>query len=472
MTEGTGAESAQDIFDWTTAQRVLADAASMADDGEIYLEDARAESFVWDDGRLRQASYNARRGFGLRVVSGGMAGYGHSTSLEREAIQRAADAAVIARSGRTGSPDVALIRGRPLYRDVDPLAAPEFSAKTRLLEQIDSYLRNADPQVVQATIHLSGERRAISILRPDGERLDDARPLVTIGISVVVERAGRRETGSCSMGGREPYARFIARERWKDMADEALRIARVNLDAVPAPVGEMDVVLGPGWPGVLIHEAVGHGLEGDFNRKGASVFAGRIGEQVAAPGVTIVDDGTFENRRGSLSFDDEGTRTRRNVLIEDGILVGYMQDRMNARLMGVSPTGNGRRQSYAHAPMPRMTNTFMEAGAYDPREILKQLKRGIYAANFGGGQVDITNGKFVFRCTEAYLVEDGAIKTPIAGATVIGDGPRAMRNVLMVGNDLQMDAGVGTCGKAGQNVPTGVGQPTLYIKGLTVGGQQ
>jgi len=472
VTEGTGAESAQDIFDWTTAQRVLADAASMADDGEIYLEDARAESFVWDDGRLRQASYNARRGFGLRVVSGGMAGYGHSTSLEREAIQRAADAAVIARSGRTGSPDVALIRGRPLYRDVDPLAAPEFSAKTRLLEQIDSYLRNADPQVVQATIHLSGERRAISILRPDGERLDDARPLVTIGISVVVERAGRRETGSCSMGGREPYARFIARERWKDMADEALRIARVNLDAVPAPVGEMDVVLGPGWPGVLIHEAVGHGLEGDFNRKGASVFAGRIGEQVAAPGVTIVDDGTFENRRGSLSFDDEGTRTRRNVLIEDGILVGYMQDRMNARLMGVSPTGNGRRQSYAHAPMPRMTNTFMEAGAYDPREILKQLKRGIYAANFGGGQVDITNGKFVFRCTEAYLVEDGAIKTPIAGATVIGDGPRAMRNVLMVGNDLQMDAGVGTCGKAGQNVPTGVGQPTLYIKGLTVGGQQ
>ena len=472
MTEGTSAESAQDVFDWTTAQRVLAEAARTADDGEIYLEDARAESFVWDDGRLRQASYNARRGFGLRIVSGAMAGYGHSSSLEREAIQRAADAAVIARSGRTGALDVPLTRARPLYRDVDPLVAPEFSAKIRLLEQIDSYLRNEDPGVVQVTINLGGERRAISILRPNGERLDDARPLVSIGISVVVERAGRRESGSCAMGGREPYERFIARERWKAMADEALRIARVNLDAVPAPAGEMDVVLGPGWPGVLIHEAVGHGLEGDFNRKGASVFSGRIGEQVAAPGVTIVDDGTFENRRGSLSFDDEGTRTRRNVLIEDGILVGYMQDRMNAQLMGVPPTGNGRRQSYAHAPMPRMTNTFMAAGAYDPREILKRLKRGIYAANFGGGQVDITNGKFVFRCTEAYLVEDGEIKTPIAGATLIGDGPRAMRNVLMVGNDLQMDPGVGTCGKAGQSVPTGVGQPTLYIKGLTVGGQK
>jgi TldD protein len=294
--------------------------------------------------------------------------------------------------------------------------------------------------------------------------------MVHIGVSVTVERAGRRESGSCAMGGREAYERFITRERWTQIADEALRIARVNLDAVPAPSGEMDVVLGPGWPGVLIHEAVGHGLEGDFNRKGASVFAGRIGERVAAPGVTIVDDGTFANRRGSLSFDDEGTPTRRNVLIEDGILVGYMQDRMNARLMGVSPTGNGRRQSSGHAPMPRMTNTFMEAGAFDPREILKHLKRGIYAANFGGGQVDITNGKFVFRCTEAYLVEDGEIKAPIAGATLIGDGPRAMSNVLMIGNDLQMDPGVGTCGKAGQNVPTGVGQPTLFIKGLTVGG--
>jgi TldD protein len=470
VTQDTGAERAQDVFDWTSAQRVLAEAASTADDGEIYLEDTRSESFVWDDGRLRQASYNARRGFGLRIVSGGITGYGHSCSLERDAIQRAADAAVVARSGRAGAREVSLLRARPRYRDVDPLAAPEFSAKTRLLAEIDSYLRNKDPQVVQVTINLGGERRAISILRPEGERLDDARPLVSIGISVVVERAGRRESGACGMGGREAYERCIARERWQQMADEALRIARVNLDAIPAPVGEMDVVLGPGWPGVLIHEAVGHGLEGDFNRKGTSVFAGRIGEQVAAPGVTIVDDGTFENRRGSLSFDDEGTPVRRNVLIEDGILVGYMQDRMNARLMGVPPTGNGRRQSYAHAPMPRMTNTFMEAGAYDPREILKRLKRGIYAANFGGGEVDITNGKFVFRCTEAYLVEDGAIKTPIAGATLIGDGPRAMRNVLMVGNDLQMDPGVGTCGKAGQSVPTGVGQPTLYISGLTVGG--
>ena len=303
-----------------------------------------------------------------------------------------------------------------------------------------------------------------------GANHSDHRPRVRITVSVTVERDGRRESGSAGAGGREPYEVFIAPDRWKALAEEALRIALVNLDAVPAPAGEMDVVLGPGWPGVLLHEAVGHGLEGDFNRKGTSAFSGMVGQRVAAPGVTVVDDGTIENRRGSLTIDDEGTPTQRTVLIEDGILKGYLQDRMNARLSGVPATGNGRRESYAHRPMPRMTNTFMTAGEHDPAEILASLKRGVYAVNFGGGQVDITSGKFVFQCTEAYLVEDGKIKAPIKGATLIGDGPSALTRVTMVGNDLALDEGVGTCGKAGQSVPVGVGQPTLYIQGLTVGG--
>jgi TldD protein len=359
---------------------------------------------------------------------------------------------------------------RRLYGDLDPIEAPGFTDKTGLLAEIDAYCRAKGPRVVQVSASLAGSRRAVTILRPDGARVEDARPLVRINVSVTVERDGRRENGSAGAGGREAYAAFIAPERWKALADEALRIALVNLDALPAPSGEMDVVLGPGWPGVLLHEAVGHGLEGDFNRKGASAFAGKIGQRVAAPGVTVVDDGTFENRRGSLTIDDEGTPTGRTVLIEDGILKGYLQDRMNARLMGVAPTGNGRRESYAHRPMPRMTNTFMEAGEEDPGEILAALKNGVYAVGFGGGQVDITSGKFVFQCTEAYLVEDGQIKHPIKGATLIGDGPSVLTRVKMVGNDLKLDEGVGTCGKDGQSVPVGVGQPTLYVSGLTVGG--
>jgi TldD protein len=324
--------------------------------------------------------------------------------------------------------------------------------------------------VVQVSATLAGAHRALTILRPDGAKLNDHRPLVRVNVSVTVERDGRRESGSAGAGGREPYAVFITPARWKALADEALRIALVNLDAIPSPAGEMDVVLGPGWPGVLLHEAVGHGLEGDFNRKGTSAFSGMLGERVAAPGVNVVDDGTIENRRGSLNIDDEGTPTQRTVLIEDGILKGYLQDRMNARLSGVAATGNGRRESYAHRPMPRMTNTFMEAGAHNPAEILNSLKRGVYAVNFGGGQVDITSGKFVFQCTEAYLVENGMIVAPIKGATLIGDGPSALTRVKMVGDDLKLDDGVGTCGKAGQSVPVGVGQPTLYITGLTIGG--
>jgi TldD protein len=469
--EMSSVESAKTQFDWNAARRVLGDAARGADDGEVYLEESRSESFSWDDGRLQNASYDARRGFGLRVVSGETAGYGYSGNLDEAAIHRAADAASLAKQGREGSLDVSPARvNRVVYSNEDPIASYNFGCKADLLAQIDAYCRAKDPHVVQVSVLLAGERREITILRPDGERLDDARPLVRVNVSITVERSGRREMGAAGMGGRESYDAFIQPERWKALADEALRIALVNLDAISAPKGEMDVVLGPGWPGVMLHEAVGHGLEGDFNRKGTSVFAGKVGERVAARGVTVVDDGALDARRGSLNFDDEGMPTRRNVLIEDGILKGYMQDRLNSRLMGVAATGNGRRQSYAHAPMPRMTNTFMEAGSHDPAEIVKRLKRGIYAVNFGGGQVDITNGKFVFECVEAYVVEDGQIKAPIKGATLIGDGPRAMQNVTMVGNDLKLDPGVGTCGKGGQSVPASVGQPTLYITGLTVGG--
>lgn len=458
-------------LDLDAARRILADACQGADDGEIFIEDSRSEGFSWDDGRLKSATYDATQGFGVRIVSGEMAGYGHASTLDEGAILRAAEAAKLAKRGYApvlaASPPRA---NRRLYGDIDPLAAPGFTDKTDLLAEIDAYARAKDPRVVQVSASLAGSRRAITILRPDGERFEDARPLVRINVAVTVEREGRRETGSAGAGGREPYEAFLAPDKWKKLADEALRIALVNLDAIPAPTGEMDVVLGPGWPGVLLHEAVGHGLEGDFNRKGSSAFAGKLGERVAAPGVTVVDDGTFENRRGSLTIDDEGTPTGRTVLIEDGILKGYLQDRMNARLMNVAPTGNGRRESYAHMPMPRMTNTFMTAGEHNPEEILRALKRGVYAVNFGGGQVDITSGKFVFQCTEAYLVEDGQIIAPVKNATLIGDGPTALTRVKMVGDDLKLDEGVGTCGKAGQSVPVGVGQPTLYIQGLTVGG--
>jgi TldD protein len=458
-------------LDWAAAEKTLAAAATGADDGELFVEDSRSESYVWDDGRLKSASYDAEQGFGLRIVKGETAGYGHSTVLDAAAIARAAEAAALAKRGAPAHLAEAPARAnRRLYGDIDPLAAPSFTAKTDLLAEIDAYVRAKDPRVVQVSATLAGSRRHVTILRPDGWRMDEARPLVRINVSVTVEKDGRRESGSAGAGGRNAYDEWTAPGRWKALADEALRVALVNLEAISAPAGEMDVVLGPGWPGVLLHEAVGHGLEGDFNRKGSSAFSGRVGERVAAPGVTVVDDGTFENRRGSLSFDDEGTPTGRTVLIEDGILKGYLQDRMNARLMGVAPTGNGRRESFAHAPMPRMTNTFMTAGPHEPAEIVSALKRGLYAVNFGGGSVDITSGKFVFQCTEAYLVEDGKIVAPVKNATLIGDGPTALTRVSMVGNDLKLDEGVGTCGKAGQSVPVGVGQPTLYITGLTVGG--
>ncbi len=453
------------------AEALLQGALAGADDGELFIERSESESFVFDDGRLKSAAYDAAEGFGLRVVAGETAGYAHSTEISAAAIGRAADSAALAKRGYAGvAAEAPRQTNAKLYGEEDPLASPGFSDKVALLQEIDAFARDRDPRVAQVMVSLAGERRVIEILRADGRLRRDVRPLVRLNVSITVERDGRRETGSSGAGGRAGFEAWITPDKWREQIDEALRQALVNLDAVPAPAGEMDVVLGPGWNGVLLHEAVGHGLEGDFNRKGISAFSGRIGERVAAPGVTVFDDGHLAGRRGSLTIDDEGTPTGRTILIEDGILVGYMHDRMSARLMGQAPTGNGRRQSYAHMPLPRMTNTGMLGGDTPREEMIRSVKRGLYAANFGGGQVDITNGKFVFQCTEAYLIEDGKITAPVKGATLIGDGPSALTKVQMIGDDFCFDPGIGVCGKGGQGVPVGVGQPSLKITGLTVGG--
>ena len=442
-----------------------------ADDGELFLERRRSEALVFDDGRLKTASYDAAEGFGLRAVRGETAGYAHSTEISEAALARAAETArlaVGAGGGVLAAPPQAT--NQRLYTDHDPFDDAEFAVKVEMLREIDEYLRGLDKRVVQVSASLAASMQEVEILRPEGMRLSEARPMVRLNISVIVEREGRRESGSAGGGGRYGLSPLMGSDHWKAVAREALRIASVNLDAEPAPAGVMDVVLGPGWPGILLHEAIGHGLEGDFNRKQTSAFAGLMGTRIAAPGVTVVDDGTLPDRRGSISFDDEGTPSQRNVLIEDGILVGYMQDRQNARLMGVPATGNGRRESYAHAPMPRMTNTIMLGGETDPKDVLAGLKDGLYAVGFGGGQVDITNGKFVFSCTEAYRVKDGKVGAPVKGATLIGDGATALKQIRAIGNDMALDPGMGNCGKGGQWVPVGVGQPTLLIGGLTVGG--
>jgi TldD protein len=458
-------------LDRAAAERLLAEATAGSEDGELFLEYRESEALSLEDGRIRAAAFDATRGFGLRAVLGEAAGYAHSAELSEAALKRAAETVKAVRQGRSGTLDVApRATNAKLYTDANPLAGMPFEAKTALLAAVDAYARARDPRVVQVMASLSGEWQAVQVLRPDGTRVADLRPLVRFNVSVVVEQAGRRETGSYGTGGRFGYGRVVHEAGWKAAVDEALRQALVNLESVPAPAGEMEVVLGPGWPGILLHEAIGHGLEGDFNRKGTSAFAGLLGRRIAAPGVTVVDDGTIPDRRGSLTVDDEGTPSQRTVLIEDGILVGFLQDRQNARLMGVAPTGNGRRQSYAHIPMPRMTNTIMLGGAHEPEEILRSVKRGLYAVNFGGGQVDITSGKFVFSASEAYLIEDGKVGAPVKGATLIGNGPDALTRVTMVGDDMALDPGIGTCGKNGQGVPVGVGQPTLKLSGLTVGG--
>ncbi|WP_444667059.1 metalloprotease TldD [Cereibacter changlensis] len=458
-------------LDEASALSILRAATDGAEDGELFLERRHSEALVLDDGRVKTASYDASEGFGLRAVKGEVAGYAHSTEISERALRRAAETARLAVGDGGGTlADAPSGTNQRLYTDADPIADAGFAAKIDILREIDAYARALDPRVIQVSATLSAGLQQVEILRPEGLRLTDIRPMARLNISVIVEQDGRRESGGMGGGGRYGLARLIEPSHWQGVAREALRIALVNLEAVPAPAGTMDVVLGAGWPGILLHEAIGHGLEGDFNRKQTSAFAGLMGQQIAARGVTVLDDGTIPDRRGSISVDDEGTPSDKNVLIEDGILVGYMQDRQNARLMGVKPTGNGRRESYAHIPMPRMTNTYMLGGDAEPSEIVASLKDGIYAVGFGGGQVDITNGKFVFSCTEAYRVQNGKIGAPVKGATLIGDGATALKQIRAIGNDMALDPGIGNCGKQGQWVPVGVGQPTLLIGGLTVGG--
>jgi len=458
-------------MDRTAAEKLVTEALKGADDGELFLEYRQSEGFSFDDGRLKSASFDTTQGFGLRAVCGEATGFAHASELSEKAIKNATDTVRAVTAGKSGS--IALPpagANRALYAEDNPLSEIPFDVKVKTLAEIDAYARAKDPRVVQVSASLTGSWQAIEIIRSEGARAGDIRPLVRLNVSVVVEQNGRRENGSHGTGGRTGYNFYLEESTWKSAVEEALRQAIVNLDSVDAPAGEMDVIVGPGWPGIILHEAIGHGLEGDFNRKKTSAFSGLIGERVAAPGVTVVDDGTLPDRRGSISVDDEGTASSCTTLIEDGILVGYMQDRQNARLMGVEPTGNGRRESFAHQPMPRMTNTYMLDGDRDPEEILSSVKNGLYAINFGGGQVDITSGKFVFSCTEAYLVENGKLTSPVKGATLIGTGSEALKKVKAVGNDMALDSGVGTCGKAGQSVPVGVGQPTMLLGGLTVGG--
>jgi TldD protein len=458
-------------LDLARVQRLVGDALAGSEDGELYLEYQQSEALAFDDGKLKSASFDTTQGFGLRAVAGELVGYAHASELSEPAIARAAATVKAVRAGQGGSLDTGPIgTNRRLYDAENPLGLVPFADKVRVLEEIDALARARDPRVAQVMASLSGSWSAVQIIRADGQRMADIRPLVRLNVSVMVEENGRRETGTFGAGGRQVYDSFIDPAFWRQAVDEALRQALVNLGSIPAPAGEMPVVLGPGWPGILLHEAIGHGLEGDFNRKKTSAFSGLMGQRVAAPGVTVIDDGTLNRRRGSLTIDDEGTPSQRTMLIEDGILTGYLQDRQNARLMGMKPTGNGRRQSFAHHPMPRMTNTIMLGGPHAPEDIIASVKKGLYAVNFGGGQVDITSGKFVFSASEAYLIEDGKIGAAVKGATLIGNGPDVLTKVGMVGNDMKLDTGIGTCGKDGQGVPVGVGQPTLRIDALTVGG--
>jgi TldD protein len=452
------------------ARRLAARHLAAHDDGELYLQYSASEAFGFDDGRLKTADYHSSSGFGLRGVSGETTAFAHANEISEAAIERAAATL------RLLDPATGLAAPPPrrtnqaMYGADDPLALVPFADKVALCERIDAAARARDPRVAQVSVALSASWSVIDIVRGDGFVASDVRPLVRLGVQIVAEHNGRRETGYHGIGGRYLYGALFDELEWNRSIDIALAQALVNLESVAAPAGEMPVVMGNGWAGVLLHEAVGHGLEGDFNRKGTSAFSGRIGERVAAPGVTVIDDGAIAQRRGSLTIDDEGTPTGRTVLIEDGILKGYLQDRLNARLMGMAPTGNGRRESFAHSPMPRMTNTFMLGGTVEPGALIERVKDGIYAKSFGGGQVDITSGKFVFSLTEAYRIRGGRIAEPVKGATLIGDGPTVLTRVKGIGNDFALDEGIGICGKGGQSIPAGVGQPTLLIDGLTVGG--
>ncbi len=453
------------------ASALASDALAQADDGELFIEHRKSESFSYDDGRLRTASYDESQGFGLRAVVGETAAYAHSTELSVSAVKRATATCKAILGGPTSASMAPPARtNKKLYPDTDPAAAMGFTEKVALLQKVDDFTRGLDSKVRQVSASIGTDFQDVTIVRPDGQHFRDVRPLMRFNVSVTTDNGTIQGQGSDGFGGRGDFLDYLTEEAWQASVKEALRQALVALEADPAPAGEMDVLLGPGWPGILLHEAIGHGLEGDFNRKGTSAFAGLMGQRIAAEGITIVDDGTIPNRRGSITIDDEGTASNCTTLIENGILVGFMQDRLNARLMGVKPTGNGRRQSYAHAPMPRMTNTYMLNGKHEPGEILASMKSGLYAKSFGGGQVDITSGKFVFTVTEGYIIENGKLGRAVKGATLIGNGAEALKRITMVGNDLGLDKGIGTCGKQGQGVPVGVGQPTLRINALTVGG--
>jgi len=457
-------------LDPDAAQRLATRHLSPCDDGELYLQYTASEAFGFDDGRLKTADYHTSSGFGLRGVTGETTAFAHANEISEAAIDRAAATLKLLGPQTTLPAPLPQRTNQAMYGSEDPLSLVPFAEKVALCQKIDAAARARDPRVCQVSVSLAANWSVIDIVRAGGFVASDVRPLVRLGVQIVAEQNGRRETGYFGLGGRYLYGRLFEGAEWNRAIDIALAQALTNLESVAAPAGEMPVVLGPGWPGVLLHEAIGHGLEGDFNRKGTSAFSGRVGERVAAPGVTVVDDGAMNQRRGSLTIDDEGTPTGCTTLIEDGILKGYLQDRLNARLMGMEPTGNGRRESFAHAPMPRMTNTFMLAGNDDPAELVSRVKDGIFAKSFGGGQVDITSGKFVFSCTEAYRIRGGKIAEPVKGATLIGDGSTVLTRVKGIGNDLELDEGVGICGKGGQTVPAGVGQPTLLIDGLTVGG--
>jgi TldD protein len=472
VTNGVSLDSFSDDLGRADAQRLVSHLLSGSDDGELFVERRQAESLLFDDGKLKSASVDDAQGLGLRAVSGETVAYAHASELSAAALKRAGETcrSILGHGKSATVADSPSRTNRSLYSDRDPAAALEFSARIKLLEAVDAYARGLDSKVRQVSTSVATDFQDVSIIRQDGSLYRDIRPLLRFNVSITTDNGTLQGTGSEGFGGRGDPLAILTEERWKEATREALRQALVALEAEAAPAGEMDVLLGPGWPGILLHEAIGHGLEGDFNRKGTSAFAGLMGQRIASADVTVVDDGTIPERRGSITIDDEGTPSNCTTLIENGILVGYMQDRLNARLMGQKPTGNGRRESYAHVPMPRMTNTYMLNGKHAPEDVLGSMQSGLFAKSFGGGQVDITSGKFVFTVTEAYLIEDGKLTRPVKGAILIGSGADALKRIAMVGNDLALDKGIGTCGKAGQGVPVGVGQPTLRINGLTVGG--
>ena len=460
-------------LDVSTASSIVSETLNNCDDGELYLEDSKSESIILDDNKIKSSSYKSDLGYGLRAITGDVVAYSHSSDLSKKSLNESSKNLKSTFLSSNGNYNFEIKKtNNKFYSEKDPIEEKNFKSKIEILNQVNDYVRNKNNSVRQVSATLLGEHRAIEILRSGGELLSDNRPLVRFNVSVMLEKNGRKESAVYGIGGRQNYDAYLNEENWKRVCDEALRIADVNLNSKPAPAGEMQVVLGPGWPAILIHEAIGHGLEGDFNRKKTSAFHDLVGQKVASDGVTIIDDGTLENKRGSLTIDDEGTPTEKTVLIENGILKNFMQDRLNARLMNTKSTGNGRRESYKHVVMPRMRNTIMLNGNHSQDEMIKSVKKGIFAVSFGGGQVDITSGKFVFNCTEAYEIINGKVGSPIKGATLIGDGPSALKEVSMVGNDMMLDPGIGTCGKAGQGVPVGVGQPSLLINKMTVGGTQ